>query len=185
MDGREQEQTPQSSVAHWRTELADFETRKHKQRPLQDWLGRRRNKVAAMLVVLVIILVPILALSVHVVDMLNATATVNSFCSAESSGNFETVYSLLSQRARHDLTSDQAHEAFVRAGISFCATGVAPGTAKTFPDFANYPNVDTLGGTAQVKVKYVLNEGSTVYSTVSLVRDGFLGWRVDKVYAVF
>ena len=185
MDNREQEQSSQTSVAHWRADLADFETRKHEERPLQDWLSRRRNRAIVLLVVIVVILVPILSLGVHVVDMLNATATVNSFCSAESSGKLDAAYSLLSQRIRKEMTSEQVRDSLRLSGLAYCATGVSPDTPQTFPDFANFPNVDTPGGTAQVKVKYVFSLGNTVYGTMSLVRDGFLGWRVDEVYSVF
>jgi hypothetical protein len=185
VDDREQEQSLQTSIAHWRADLADFETRKHKERPVQTWMSRRLNRAAVALVVSLVILIPILLLSVHVVDMLNATATVNSFCSAESSGKVNAVYSLLSQRIRKEMTSEQVRDSLRISGLVYCATGVSPDTPQTFPDFANFPNVDTPGGTAQVKVKYVFSLGNTVYGTISLARDGFLGWRVDKVGSIF
>lgn len=185
MDEQPQDQLQQSSMEHWRTELAGFEARKHMERPLQNWVGRRRNRAIVLLVAIVVILIPILSLSVHVVDMLNAAGTVNGFCSAESSGDFTAVYNELSQRIRKEMSSQQVRDALHLSGLTYCAIGVSPDTRQTFPDVAHFPNVDTPGGTAQVEVKYAFSMDNTVYGTMSLARDGLLGWRVDNVYSIF
>jgi hypothetical protein len=106
----------------------------------------------------------------HVADQLNASNTVNEFCTAEAEGNYTAAYQLLSQRMREQMSSNDLATATKSAHLTVCSLAQSP---WFIPLNGNYVTVDvtyftSVGGA----------DGAGDLGSMTLVREHG-SWRID------